>query len=217
MITQTALLSNQDACARANIYGFLAAVFSSHPSEASVESVREMATALDIAWDDHRSLDELDAEYMALFVVPGRRYVAPYESVFRDRWQVPAALRPGSNPSEASITIKGLLMGESTLAVRDCYRRVGVSPTEALPDHIANELRFIAHLWSCEAETVGDDAVRHAELRVEFCTQHLLKWLRQLRERVLESGHRGCYTIALELAERVLEDEYQTSQVSQDL
>ena len=44
------------------------------------------------------SLDELDREYMELFVIPGPRYVAPYESVFRDRWILPAVLKRGYHP-----------------------------------------------------------------------------------------------------------------------
>jgi hypothetical protein len=37
---------------------------------------------------------------------------------------MPASLNRGSNPGEASVMIKGLVMGDSTLAVRQCYSEV---------------------------------------------------------------------------------------------
>lgn len=197
----------QEAQARADIYSFLAAVFTSHPSEESVRGIHAMASTLGVPCSNGFSLDELDREYMELFVIPNPRYVAPYESVFRDRWLLPAALKPGSNPAETGLTIKGLLMGESTLQVRQCYLEAGLLPDEDLPDHIGNELRFMAYLWAKEAGSLPDEAQVWAELRAKFRQEHLLKWIGQLHEHVVESDQLGFYRVALQVAEVMLQND----------
>lgn len=193
--------------ARANIYNFLAKVFSSNPTPDSVRGVRQMAEALEIACPDDLSLAELEQEYMELFIVPNPRYVAPYESVFRDRQPLPAVLKRGSDPSEATHTVKGLLMGESTLAVWQCYLDAGISPAQELPDHIANELCFMAYLWTRQAQSSPVKAKSLAKLRADFRREHILKWIDQLRERVAESDRLGYYPAALHVAEVVLQND----------
>ena len=204
---QLAVDTAGEARARASIYSFLAAVFTSHPTLDSARVVGELAATLGIPHSGAPSLRELDQEYMALFVVPSPRYVAPYESVFRDQWLLPSTLRPGSNPGEAGIAIKGLVMGESTLAVRQSYLAAGLLPEEGLPDHIGNELRFLAYLWSREAEAPPREARSLADLRVRFCQEHILKWIGELRDRVVENDRLGHYRAALQIVEDVLQDE----------
>ena len=194
------------ACkARASIYALLANVFGSHPTPESVGAVRQMAETLEISCPNGWSLTDLDSEYMELFVAPNPRYVAPYESVFRDSWLLPVASRNGSGPKATSVMIKGLVMGESTLEVRQCYLQVGVLPGNDLPDHIANELRFMSYLWASEAESSSLEAGVLAGFRAKFRDEHILKWLGQLRERLAESDHLGHYLAALKVAEVVLE------------
>lgn len=191
--------------ARANIYHFLADVFGSHPTQNSIDSVRDMAGVLGIPCPGDLTLAELDQEYMELFVIPNPRYVAPYESVFRDCWLLPAALKRGSNPGETSLKIKGLVMGESTLQVRQAYLEAGVLPSADLPDHIGNELSFMAHLWAREAENPPAEAEALAERRKQFRQEHILKWIDDLRERLMESDCLGHYTAALQIAQAMLE------------
>jgi len=195
-----------DGKARATVYSFLAGVFSSHPTLESVNGLRQMAETLGQSFLVDASLDELDREFMDLFVVPNPSYVAPYESVFRDQWLLPTTLKRGMNPGEASKTIKGLLMGESTEQVRQAYLEAGLTTTEELPDHISNELRFMAHLWSREANML-DDGASVAAQRVKFRDDHLLKWIGDLRERLSESDRLGLYTTALNIVAAVLRDE----------
>jgi hypothetical protein len=85
--------------------------------------------------------------------------------VFRDHWLLPEVLKRGSNPGETGQTIKGLLMGESTLAVRETYLRAGLLPEQDLPDHIGNELRFLAYLCAIEADAPADEARTLAQTR----------------------------------------------------
>ena len=140
---------------------------------------------------------------MDLFVVPNPRYVAPYESVYRDCWVLP----PGPGKESAEQVIGRLLMGESTLQVRQAYLQAGVLPEEDLPDHIGNEFRFMAYLWTREAEASDGEAQAWAERRAEFRREHLLKWIGQLRERVAERDRLGHYRVALQVAEAVLLDD----------
>jgi TorA maturation chaperone TorD len=203
----SASVAAREARARAEVYGLLAGIFSSHPTQESVQALRQMADSLGIGGFEDFSLNELDREYMDLFIVPNPRYVAPYESVFRDEWPLPPVLRHGSNPGEMGTKIKGLLMGESTLQVRQAYLRAGVLPEEGLPDHIANELRFVAYLWMKESEATGDEATACAELRDEFRREHLLKWIGLLGERVAERGQLGYYRGALQVAEAMLQSD----------
>jgi TorA maturation chaperone TorD len=193
-----------ESLARAGVYRFLAEVFTSHPTRESVRRLSGLAAEFGIQCPDKLSPGTLEREYMDLFVAPNPLYVAPYESVFRDRWLVPAALKPGSDPGEASLAIKGLVMGESTLAVQRCYVDAGLAAKHDLPDHVGNELRFMAYLWTQQAEAPPDEAARAAELREEFRMEHLLKWTGDLRARIAESDRLGYYRAAIEVVEGVL-------------
>lgn len=190
------------AVARARIYSFLAGVFCSAPTAESVHAVSQMALTLGIPCPEGLPLSELRREFMDLFVVPSPQYVAPYESAYRDCWVLP----PGPGKESTEQVIGSLLMGESTMQVRQAYLQAGVLPEEDLPDHIANELRFMAHLWAREAEADGE-APALADLRQRFRKEHLLQWIGQLRERVMERDHLGYYRVALQVAEVLLQED----------
>ena len=204
---QTTRVSAQEAKATADVYRFLATVFTTHPTQESVDAVRRIAGELGIACKKDFDLSQLDREYMALFVVPNPRYVAPYESVFRDRWLLPVAPKAGVPDGATSVMIKGLVMGESTLAVQACYRQAGVAPKEELPDHIGNELRFIGYLWEREAESPPHEAAMIAGWRTTFHDEHVMKWIGQLRHRLAESDDMGYYRVVVQIAETVLQDD----------
>jgi TorA maturation chaperone TorD len=187
--------------AQSEIFGFLAEVLSSRPTDRALSALGAMAAELGIPCTSDLPLSEVDREYIELFVLPGPRYVAPYESVFRDEWPLPAVLQRGSNPSETGSTIKGLLMGESTIKVRDWYFRAGLSPEKDLPDHVANELRFLAWISARRAVAGPEEARFLLEFEEKFCRDHLLKWIGQLRERVAERDRSGYYHTAARMAE----------------
>ena len=198
----------QTSCqSKAMIYSFLAEVFSSHPTPEAAIGVRQMAEALDISCNSDWAVSDLEREYMDLFVVPTSRYAAPYESVYRDHWLLPAMLKPGSDPGETSRVIKGLVMGESTIAVRQIYLEAGVLPGQGLPDHISNELHFLAHLCTCEAENRPPDDGTFLEQRAVFCRDHLLKWIDQFREKIVQNERLGYYLTAVRITEALLASE----------
>ena len=193
-----------DARARANVYAFLASLFSTHPTQAAVRAVREIAEDLALNGPEPSALEELEREYMDLFVVPNPRYVAPYESVFCDQW-MPVA-RDGEASADGG-SRRGLLMGDSSLQVRQCYEEAGVIPDEGLPDHIATELRFMAWLWDQQAVRDASDAAVIARLRERFRADHLERWIGPLREEVTERDRVGFYMAALSVTEAVLQSD----------
>ncbi len=197
--------SATEARARAKIYAFLAEVFSSHPTQDALRVVRQIALALGISFPNNFSLTELDLEYMELFVVSSPRYVAPYESVFHDQWILQDFQNAGKNL--ALIGKRSLAMEETSIEVRRVYIKMGVFPDKDLPDHIANELSFMAYLWLREAEASTEKIKALSELRNKFCEGHLLTWMGLLRERVMKGEHLGFYSVVLQITEVLLQDE----------
>lgn len=109
--------------------------------------------------------DRLRSEYTRLFLGPEKLIAPPWESVY--------------------VSGEPLLFQESTLAVREAYRRSGYAsagyPREA-DDHVAIELDFMAALATktCEAE---DDRDALEEQR-SFLEEHLLVWIESFAERL---------------------------------
>ena len=116
-------------------------------------------------------LDRIREEYTRLFIGPLEMEAPPWESVYTGE--------------------EGMLFQESTLKVRECYRRFGLLP-EAYPrvadDSLALELGFMAELAkrSAEASENADAAERNRNLRgsLDFLNEHLLIWVPQLLERM---------------------------------
>ena len=134
---------------------------------ASTAQVRSRTYAV-LAQDFARPQEGLEAEYARLFVGPGRPVAHPYESVYRE----------------------GRVMGDCTLAVRQSYVAEGLAPEgHSLPDHVAVELEFMAHLARREAEARerGDEEGALVYLRQQeaFLSEHLSRWLPRFCQRVL--------------------------------
>jgi TorA maturation chaperone TorD len=129
--------------------------------------------------------DGLETEYARLFVGPGRPVAHPYESVYRE----------------------GKVMGDCTVAVRRHYTAERLaSEDHFLPDHIAVELEFMAHLARREAEALERDDENEAlaclRRQEAFLREHLGRWLPSFCRKVLTSGAHPFYA---NLAERTWE------------
>jgi TorA maturation chaperone TorD len=123
--------------------------------------------------------EQLRQEFMGLFKVPGDRYVAAYESVYRDSRDV------------GGEKVNGLLMGQSALDVQKWYQLAAVEIADDykdLPDHIALELNYLALLCVKEQDfaKAGNDTklTRVWEMERDFLAGHVVCWVDQLRDRI---------------------------------
>jgi len=184
--------------ARGHMYRFLSAAFLEPPSERLVgpfltgEFLKEMEAAFGPAavedlyqfarefQGDHESLDQA---FQGLFMVPLGRYVTPYEAVYRDERKV------------GDTRVRGLLMGPSTLAVKQLYREAGMAISEDykdLPDHVGLELACMEFLCQVEGQAWEREdltevhRVRHLERRLLH--DHLLQWVPALCQRIRENA-----------------------------
>ena len=125
----------------------------------------------------HREAESLDCierlrdEYTRLFVGPLEMDAPPWESVYLGE--------------------EGMLFQESTLKVRECYRRFGLLPEEyprVADDSLALELGFMAELARRAADALasGDTDTLNLTLHGarDFLTEHLLFWVPKLVERL---------------------------------
>lgn len=135
-------------------------------------------------------LSGLEGEYSRLFLGPERPVAHLHESVY----------------------LEGQMMGECTLAVRQSYVEEGLAcQNGVLPDHVAVELEFMAHLTRTEAEAWqrGDEETALGQLHREesFLREHLLRWLPRLCQQVLASEADRFYaSLAQEAREHAAND-----------
>lgn len=195
-----AFIDDMTAEDRARAYDLLAVALASAPTEASMGALLDLAQALDVHCPHDLPLEKVRREFMDLLVVPSQRYVAPYESAFRDD-RLPRA--HGTGPRSAG----GLLMGDATLAVRQAFWDAGVLPERDLPDHIANELRLVGHLWHVEACGEPEHAVEAARQRWRFVDEHPRLWIGELAGKIAERSSTGFYRAVIEVAQALLNAE----------
>ena len=114
---------------------------------------------------------ELMQEYQRLFAGPYRVEAPPYESCYR-------------GPGRA-------VMGEAAVEVLRSYAEAGVAlhpGVRDLPDHIALELEFLAHLAAAEAghwrRRERSRLAACLEREERFLGEHLLRWIAPFAARV---------------------------------
>ena len=160
-------------------------------SECLSEDVLLELKALKDGWDDSYDLKKLRQDYWGLFDVPGKRYLAPYESVYRkegrDRYGQPT----------------GMLYGPSTAAVIRHYQQAGMQVSQDfldLPDHIGVELEFVGYLYEQEANAWYaneiDKAWQYQQWREAFLQEHLGVWISALAEKMAEYARTPLYRAA---------------------
>ena len=179
--------------ARANIYGFLSAVYSSEPTMQLLRKLRAgefVRTLGDMGLELERSflekkeeelLEELVLEYTRLFIGPGR-HVQPYESV----WSEEGGQR-------------GLLWSEATADVQAFVKSLGLRykrSYSSLPDHIGVELELMQKLalkeLACRKEHDREGALRCLELSKQFLEEHLGRWVPSFCREVISESE-GCF------------------------
>jgi DMSO reductase family type II enzyme chaperone len=142
---------------------------------------------------DGEGVARLEAEYLDLFVLGGARPPCPlHESAHLDRG--------------------GRRRGLIAAGVERAYAEAGlaVSPSldGELPDHVACELEFLAHLCAEEGRAWRSRRADRAALLLDrerrFLDRHLLRWFPSLARRVAASAEGSFYVEVVEAAHAFL-------------
>lgn len=208
----------QLATVRENLYLFFSSVLLMPPQDNLIKQLQAPGFLIELTHyfnpltianlerfiqDYDGSLDKLGQEYDDLFQVPLGKYVVPYESVYRDSWELAGQKK------------KGLLMGPSAQAVKKIYRRAGAELDEhcaELPDHAGVELAFMHYLCQREKEawqqSKEEEAGQWQRLEAEFVVNHLARWLPALCKNICQKTQSGFYKgIAQLIQEFILSEE----------
>lgn len=165
----------EDARARRMVYGFLASAWTYPSAETwAALTAPQFPTMLADAWTrltgdaagaevfaalSQTDLEQLREAYTRLFYDTYLPFIPPYESVYYNERQV---------------------MGKRAVTVMEFYRRAGLAAEGEMPDHIAHECEFVAHLAGEEAaarETGNSErAAAMQGTQDEFLREHLLPW-----------------------------------------
>lgn len=205
------------AAARGDMYRFLSAAFLEPPgkvllapflADGFLEEIEEVFKASPV--DDLRQFvqgfqgdyEALDQEFQNLFMVPLGRNVTPYEAVYRDEREIDGA------------RVRGLLMGPSTLAVKQLYREAGAAISEDfkdLPDHVGLELACMEFLCRAEAQAWDREDLAEVQRVRDFerrlLQEHLLQWVPALCGRIRERAAGPFYRGIARLTEAYLAQE----------
>jgi TorA maturation chaperone TorD len=193
------------APARRDLYRFLSAAFLAAPAPEFLAKARDeefLATlaewfSAEVVKNFRQAGETMETkefpqvahrEFTHLFLVPGGQYLAPYESVFRDRREMDGR------------EIAGLLLGASAVAVQQWYRLAALEISaefKELPDHIGLELHYLAYLCAKEQEfaALGDSGkqTRAREMQRDFLKAHLLTWLPNLENKIRANASISLY------------------------
>lgn len=174
----TALDRAPESRQRAEAYWFLSTLFAEPPAEEQLARMVALAeqgqgeqagiggailAALGTETDIAALAQRLAIEHTRLFLGIREGYgpPPPYESLWRE----------------------GRMMGEATIAVLAAYAEAGFEHDGRWgpPDHLVEQLRFIATLANGEGNAWGsgqdDDALWARERQAAFMTQHLHAWM----------------------------------------
>lgn len=171
---------------REGMYSFLSYLYNNPPDEEHLkiledEDVKNLFNFFSpqaekiFKWRDE--LKKIRDDFFSLFMVPGEKYVKPYESVYVDKKIVEGEVK------------NGLLMGPSTLEVMKLYKRAGFklnSSVKELPDYIGIEINFMVELIRDEKKIIHPDKGGMDILKMEFdfLKNHLSKWAGQLADEI---------------------------------
>ena len=199
------------AKSRSEVYGLLATIFREEPTVALIKELRgprlsgvlsEMEVELgDSFYNDSESEVEeaLVLEFTRLFIGP-EHHISAHESVF----------------AEADAGVGGL-WGARTVEVKKFIETTGLdygTDFNGVPDHVSVELEFMQKLTQWEVDKWMEEDRKSAEycLSVQrmFLEQHLLCWIPQLCDEVIEQAKLPFYREMAELTRNYMEFERQS-------
>jgi TorA maturation chaperone TorD len=186
------------------LYNFLRQLFIMEPSKEFLSEISRIEIIEDIdtpfseglamiaagAKDNADRLDawkeELGVEYALLFIGPFNPPAIPYASFYLSETRS--------------------LMTDETIAVRKRYLDAGMSVKDLYStpdDHIGIELEFVYDLTRRIIDSVEtgkeDEAARLSEIRNDFISQHMEKWVPIFAEKVLTATDNTFYTGAAKM------------------
>jgi len=205
--------SAEIAKSRSQIYGLLAAVFRQEPGVALIRELRGPqlpGVFSDLGVDlgeefyimpETELMEALGLEFTRLFIGPDS-HISAHESIF-------AEMDNGV----------GALWGETTVAVKNFIETTGLDykpEFNGMPDHVSVELEFMQKLAAWEV----DKWQQHDRENAEFCMKvqhmflerHLLTWLPQFCDVVMEQADIRFYAGMAELTKNYLEFEQQNTE-----
>jgi TorA maturation chaperone TorD len=216
-------LDAQRAAARADIYAILAACFAPPTPEllaaatqgALAESISLALSALPLTWQP------LGPALRQFEILPGRvtavglddataRAAREYARLFDDADDAPVPLYESGYVDTIPVPAGGALLSGDALHIRD------MDATDVLPrirvqapDHLSEELAFIAALSDREARdrANGDTAAADeaAHVRQAFMVEHLHCWAPAVARLALARAHHPLYVAAASLLWSVME------------
>jgi len=205
--------SAEIAKSRSQIYGLLAAVFRQEPGVALIRELRGpqlpgVFSDLEVDLGEEfyimpetELMEALGLEFTRLFIGPDS-HISAHESIF-------AEMDNGV----------GALWGETTVAVKNFIETTGLDykpEFNGMPDHVSVELEFMQKLAAWEV----DKWQQHDRENAEFCMKvqhmflerHLLTWLPQFCDVVMEQADIRFYAGMAELTKNYLEFEQQNTE-----
>jgi len=198
----------ENATARSQVYGLLAAIFRAEPTEVFLEEIKgphfsgvftELGVDLGNEFYDKPEaelLEDLAIEFTRLFIGPGS-HISAHESVFIN-------LDGG----------EGDHWGPATIAVKKFIETAGLDyePSYAgLPDHVSVELEFLQRLaeWEAGKWSEGDAESAKGCLSVQkkFIIEHPIEWVPKFCDEVVKKTELPFYREMAKLTKSFLEYE----------
>ena len=198
---------------RADLYGFFSGIYLNEPTKELVDKFTEeefianlgqvfdeasLTPLKDFARDFKGDYAGVKQEFQDLFVVPGPKYLTPYESVY----------------------ITDMMMQEPLIGVRRMHSRASAKqqgqPLYALAeDYIGLELDFLRVLCEREATAWAEerkaDALSFVELEVEFQREHLMKWIADFCAKTKELARLDLYPSISALTQEYVESDHKVA------
>jgi TorA maturation chaperone TorD len=199
------------AKSRSELYGLLTTVFREEPTDAFINELKAPRLAgalsgLGVVMGDEflkestaKLTEALTLEFTRLFIGPDR-HISAHESVFVE-----------------AVGGTGGLWGEKTVAVKQFIETAGLDYAEeftGIPDHISVELEFMQKLTAWEADKWNQEDRASAEycqvVQRKFLMQHLLTWVNQFCDTVINQAEMAFYSAMADLTNNFMEFERQS-------
>lgn len=168
-----ATTTGPDAVELAGRYRFLSRLLAA-PPDAELLADAETLGLIDAGWEDR--LEQIQVEFTRLFSAPGPDAIPVHQSVYTDVLRIEPA-EPATQSCGAAFSggeFAGYLGGPCCAELRRCYAAAGYRPRpDEMPDHIAVELDFMAHLLLASAEAAEDFRARFLDRWVEVFVQRV--------------------------------------------